>query len=292
MSDHVDKRDRDFKMTKVSIIMPCFNSGRYLQEAVESALNQSFQDLEVVVVDDGSVDADTRRALDQIAEIDRVRLLKQHNQGPSSARNLGIRESVGEYFLPLDADDLIEPDYVAQAVKVMDSVPEAGIVYCRADFIGDLEGPWELPCFSWSQILVHNMIFNASLFRKADWESVGGYDESMLDGREDHDFVLRILGLSRTVHRLEGTYFHYRRYGGTRNDIIGQSREKLIKANARILRNNVRLYADHAEDLFTYIFEQHDQIADLKYRYILIENFRKKHPAVVDQLKKIRRLLK
>lgn len=279
-------------MTKVSVIVPCYNGGQYLQDAVESALRQTYKDLEIIVVDDGSVDEETLQALNRIAKLDRVRLLTQDNQGPSSARNSGIRECSGEYFLPLDADDLIEPDYVGEAVAVMDALPDVGIVYCHADFIGDLKGSWELPSFSWPTILVHNLIFNASLFRKADWEAVGGYDQSMLDGREDHDFVLRILGLRRTVYRLKGTYFHYRRYTGTRNDIIGQSREKLIRASARMFRNNVQLYADHAEDLFRYIFEQHDQVADLKYRYILIENFRKKHPTSIDRLKKIRSILR
>lgn len=279
-------------MTKVSVVMPCYNSGKYLLEAVESALHQTYKNLEVVVVDDGSGDEETLRVLEGIAKIDRVRVLRQDNQGPSSARNMGIRECSGEYFLPLDADDLIEPHYVAEAVAVLDSRSDVGIVYCRADFTGDMEGPWELPSFSWPTILVHNLVFNASLFRKADWEAVGGYDQSMLDGREDHDFVLRILGLRRAVHRLEGTYFHYRRYSGTRNDLIGQSRDKLVSANARIFRNNVQLYIDHAEDLFTYIFQQHDQIADLNYRYILIENFRKKHPTLIRRLKKIRSLIR
>lgn len=286
------KRDEESTVAKVSIIIPCYNSGQYLQEAVESALNQTFQNIEVIVIDDGSVEPATERALDLIARNNEVRLLRQENQGPSSARNFGIRECLGEYFLPLDADDLIEPGYVAEAVKVMESLPEVGIVYCGADFIGDMKGPWDLPVFSWSTILVHNTIFNASLFRREDWEAVGGYDESMRDGREDHDFILRVLGLSRAIHRLAGTYFHYRRYTGTRNDLIGQSREGLIRASARMFRNNIQLYADHAEDLFGFIFDQHDQIADFKYRYILIESFRTKHPALVGHLKQVRRILR
>jgi glycosyltransferase involved in cell wall biosynthesis len=279
-------------MVKVSVIIPCYNSGRYLQEAVESALKQTFQDIEVIVIDDGSVEQETQQVLELVVKQDRVKFLRQENQGPSSARNFGIRECIGQYFLPLDADDLIEPGYVADALDVMERAPEVGIVYCRADLIGDLEGPWNLPEFSWPTILIHNLIFNASLFRKSDWEAVGGYDESMRAGREDHDFVMRILGLGRTVNQLAGTYFHYRRYADTRNDLIGQSRERLIEASAAIFRNNIHLYADHAEDLFEFIFNQQDQIADLKYRYILIENFLHKHPALVDGLKQIRRALR
>lgn len=275
-------------MAKVSIIIPCYNSGQYLQEAVKSALEQTFQDVEVIVIDDGSDEAETQRVLEFIAQLDRVKFLRQENQGPSSARNLGLRESTGEYFLPLDADDLIEPSYVAEALNVMETVPNVGIVYCHADLFGDLEGPWNLPAFSWPTILIHNLIFNASVFRKADWQEVGGYDESMREGREDHDFVLRILSLGRTTHRLQGTYFHYRRYEGTRNALIGQSRERLIQASATIFRNNAKLYVDHAEDLFELIFEQQDQIADLRYRYMRLEDFRRKHPALIARLKDVR----
>lgn len=275
-------------MPKVSVIIPCYNSGRYLQEAVDSALKQTFEDIEVVVIDDGSMESETQQVLELVAKQDRVRVLRQENQGPSSARNFGIRECFGEYFLPLDADDLIEPGYVSRALNVMEATPNVGIVYCRADFIGDIEGSWHLPPFSWSTILVHNLIFNASLFRKTDWQAVGGYDESMRAGREDHDFILRILGLGRTVHQLTEIYFHYRRYAGTRNDLIGQSREGLIQASATIFRNNTKLYADHAEDLFKLIFDQQDQIADLKYRYALLEDFRRKHPALVERLKQMR----
>lgn len=279
-------------MAKVSIIVPCYNSGQYLQNAIESALKQTFQDMEVIVIDDGSMEPETLRVLDLVTQSHRVRVLRQNNQGPAAARNFGIRECVGDYFLPLDADDLIEPGYVAAAVEVMESLPDVGIVYCHADFIGDINGPWCLPAFDWSNILIHNVIFNASLFRKKDWDSVGGYDASMRDGREDHDFILRILGLGRTVHRLAPTYFHYRRYAGTRNDLIGQSREKLISASATLFRNNIRLYANHAEDLFAFIFDQHDQIADLEHRYILIESFRKRHPKLVAHLKQVRGALR
>lgn len=279
-------------MAKVSIIIPCYNDGQYLQEAVGSALKQTFHDIEVIVIDDGSVDAETQRILKFVSHQDRVTLLRQENQGPSAARNFGIRESRGEYFLPLDADDLIEPGYVAEAVDVMESVPNVGIVYCRADFFGDLKGPWNLPAFSWPTMLVHNLIFNASIFRKADWKAVRGYDESMRDGREDHDFILRILGLGRTPHRLEGTYFHYRRYEGTRNALIGQSREGLIRASAAIFRNNAKLYADHAEDLFELIFDQQDQIMDLRYRYMFLEDLRRKYPVLLARLKEVRATLR
>lgn len=275
-------------MSRVSIIIPCFNAGRLLLEAVDSALAQTHPDLEVIVVDDGSTDDETRSTLDELKGNANVTLILQENRGVSAARNAGISAASGLYIIPLDADDLIEPSYVEQAVQVLVAHKDVGLVYCRADLFGDQTGPWCLADFSWSQVLVHNMVFCTALYRRADWLDVGGYDESMLAGREDHDFVLRILGLGRRVHRLDDVLFHYRQHGSTRNHTIGQSRTNLIEASAKLLRNNTNLYVEHAEDLFQFIFDQHDQIMDLKHRYSALERLRNKHPNMVTVVKKAR----
>lgn len=275
-------------MSQVSIIIPCFNAGRLLLEAVESALAQTYPDLEVIVVDDGSTDDETRLALAELKHNTNVTVIRQENRGASAARNAGISAASGMYIMPLDADDLIEPNYVKQAVPVLTTHNDVGLVYCRADFFGDQSGPWGLAEFSWSQVLVHNMVFCTALYRQEDWLAVGGYDESMVSGREDHDFVLRILGLGRRVHRLDEVLFHYRQHGFTKNFAIGQSRANLIEASAKILRNNTKIYVEHAEDLFQFIFEQHDQIMDLKHRYRALERLRNKYPQVVSIAKKTR----
>lgn len=275
-------------MSRVSIVIPCFNAGRLLLAAVDSALAQTHLDLEVIVVDDGSTDSQTRLALAELSQSTNVTLIRQENRGVSAARNAGISAASGIYIMPLDADDLIEPSYVEQAVHVLLMHDDVGLVYCKADLIGNQAGPWGLAEFSWSQVLVHNMVFCTALYRRADWLAAGGYDETMLSGREDHDFVLRILGLGRRVHRLDEVMFHYRRHGFTRNDAIGQSRADLIEASAKLLRNNTKLYAEHAEELFQFIFDQHDQIMDLKYRYSALERLRNKYPRAVSVVKKSR----
>lgn len=279
-------------MSLVSIIVPCFNAGNLVEEAVKSSLAQTYSNLEVIVVDDGSTDAQTLSALDRLTTVPRVQLVRQNNLGLPAARNAGIAAAAGRYILPLDADDLIEPTYVAEAVEVLEGRPEVGMVYCRADLFGDVQGPWNLPDFSWSRVLVHNMVFCTSLFRRADWEAAGGYDESMRSGREDHDFVLRILGLGRQVHRLESVLFHYRRHGTTMNDEFGQSRTKLIEASGKLLRNNSPLYVEHAEDLFQFIFDQHDQIMDLRHRYRILEDLRSRYPSAVEVVKTVRNCLR
>lgn len=265
----------------VSIVIPCFNSGEFLAEAVQSALAQTYSNFEVVVVDDGSTDAATLVALEAVSHSPRVSLVRTENMGLAAARNNGIRASQGSYFLPLDSDDKISRTYVSEAVAVAEANPEIGIVYPLVDLIGDLSGRWKIPDFSWKHILVHNLIVCTSLFRRADWEAAGGYDESMRRGREDHDFILRVLSLGRRPHRIDKVHFYYRRHGVTMNDAIANDRVYLLDNSAKLLQNNTELYSEHARDLFEFIFDQHDQIMDLKHRYARLERLRQRYPKVL-----------
>ena len=139
-------------MPKVSVIIPCFNQGAYLQEAVDSVLAQTFQDFEILVVDDGSTDEETVKIL---KEYDRpkTRVIRTENQGLSAARNTGIHEAQGIYILPLDADDKIGKGYLEDAVRILDQHPEIGIVYCEAAYFGVKGGRWDLPEYSLDKIL-------------------------------------------------------------------------------------------------------------------------------------------
>lgn len=193
----------------VSVVMPCHNDGAYLHKAVDSALNQTFTALEVLVVDDGSDDEATCAALAGLKD-SRVRLLHTDHAGPAQARNAAIREARGRYILPLDADDWISPEYVARAVEVLDSRPEVGVVYCRADLFGEKSGPWRLPDFSMDTFLVDNCIFITALFRREDWEAVGGFCPDFRHGLEDYDFWLSLVERGRQVHQLPECFFHYR----------------------------------------------------------------------------------
>jgi len=102
-------------MPLVSIIIPCYNQGRYLAESIGSVLASDFTELEIIVVDDGSTEPETRRILDML-EYPKTRLIRRANGGLAAARNSGIAEAQGRYILPLDADDRIGPEYLGQAV--------------------------------------------------------------------------------------------------------------------------------------------------------------------------------
>lgn len=249
--------------------------GRCLDEAVSSVTAQTYPAIEIVITDDGATDGETLASLRRQEEAG-ITVLRQANAGPAAARNAALRVARGEFFMPLD-DDLIEPPYIEEAVRAMAEDPELGIVYCRAEMFGSVSGEWRLPHFNYPYHLLWNAIFACALFRREDWQTVGGYNED-LKGREDHDFSLRILGLGRTVHRLEGVYFRYRRgRPHSVNDAIHarSARDRMISTYATMFRTNRRVYLDHAEDFFTGIFAVVDERNELYQRYRHLEKLRR-----------------
>lgn len=226
-------------MPKVSVIIPCYNLGAFIDEAVESVLCQTYEDFEVIIIDDGSTDSFTINILSNYIK-PKTEVFRTVNKGVGSARNLAISKAKGDYILPLDADDKIAPTYMAQAVDILDNDNDVGIVYCEADFFGGQSGKWLLPDFSPQKMLYENLIFSSAFFRKADWEAVGGYNPNMKYGWEDWDFWLAMMRLKRMVVRLPEILFFYRvRYDSRDRSISFLCKCKLM---ARMLVRHRGLY--------------------------------------------------
>lgn len=196
-------------MPKVSVIIPCFNQGQFLDEAVQSVLSQRFTDFEIIIVNDGSTDRETIEQCESY-EHPKIALLTTTNNGLAGARNNGIKRAEGKYILPLDADDKIGPDYLLEAVSVLEENQEIGIVYSRAQLFGAVKTEWLLPPYSIEEMLKNNVIFCSALFHRRDWERIGGYDPGMIYGWEDYDFWLSLIERSRKVFQLPAVHFYYR----------------------------------------------------------------------------------
>ncbi|MEJ2136585.1 MAG: glycosyltransferase family A protein, partial [Desulfofustis sp.] len=231
-------------MTAVSVIIPCYNQGAFLSEAVESVRAQTHENVEIIIVNDGSDDDETAGICSAL-EGPGIKVITTSNQGLAAARNKAIEEAVGTYILPLDADDKIAPSYISEAVSVLESDSQIGIVYCRARLFGAVEGEWHLPDYSLEEMLKDNIIFCTALFRRKDWESVGGYDPGMVYGWEDYDFWLALIERGRQVHRLEGCHFFYR----VAPESMVRSKEKFEKVEMfkRIFQRHQELFFDHIE---------------------------------------------
>ena len=196
-------------MPQVTVVIPCYNQGQYLVESVASARAQTLTDLEIIIVNDGSSDEETIRTLENMYD-HRTKIIHTENRGLAEARNTGIAAASSPYILPLDADDLIGERYLEEAACVLDRADEVGIVYCLAERFGAATGKLDLPKFGPATICKDNPIFCSAMFRRSDWELVGGYKRSMKFGWEDWEFWLSILELGRRVVQLPEYLFSYR----------------------------------------------------------------------------------
>lgn len=193
----------------VSIVMPCFNDGRFLGDAIESAEANHSGNCEIIIVNDGSTDARTLELLKTI-ESRGHQVIHQENRGLGFSRNVGIAAARGAYILPLDADNRIRPAYIDRGIEILRRESGIDVVYGDAEYFGEKSGRWFVPDFSLSQMLAFNFIDACAVIRKSAWERCGGYDENMpVQGYEDWDLWLRIALSGGRFHHVPEPLFDY-----------------------------------------------------------------------------------
>ena len=223
----------------VSIVIPCYNPTHFLRETVDSVLAQTHQPTEVIMVNDGTDQPDACELLGSLAP--RVtRCIDQANLGPAAARNAGFRAANGQYVLPLDADDRLAPSFVADCVAALQAHPEAAFVYTDYRVFGDARYVERLGDYNLYGLLDRNTIVYAGLVRRADWELVGGYDESLRVNYEDWDFWLRLGERERFGYHLPRVLFYYQKTGRSMFTLAREHNEELRE---RIRTNHPGLYS-------------------------------------------------
>jgi glycosyltransferase involved in cell wall biosynthesis len=175
----------------VSVVVPCFNGGRYIDQLLACLARQTDQDFEIVIVDDGSTEQATR---DKLASLDpAIRVVHQSNSGPSAARNTGFREAAAPLVLTLDCDDTIEPQTIELLRGLLkDAPPDVAVAFSDMRLQGASEAiiPRNFNAFD---LLFSNTLPSCVMLRKSAWQAVGGYDtEAMRDGYEDWEFYLHL----------------------------------------------------------------------------------------------------
>jgi len=221
--------------------------GQYIDEAVNSILQQTFQDFEIIIVNDGSTDKETNKILNNYNKPE-IKVITTENRGRISARNTGIENSKGKYIFPLDADDKTDLTYLEKAINIIENNSDIGIVYSQAEFFGARQGVWNLPPYSFPQILVLNCIFNSALFRKSDWQQVGGYNLNMKYGKEDRDFWLSIIESGLKPYRIEEILFYYRVVDKTTDE--GMTDFQKIYSYLMLFYNHKKLYLKNLPYVF------------------------------------------
>jgi glycosyltransferase involved in cell wall biosynthesis/GT2 family glycosyltransferase len=198
----------------VSVVIPAYNPTELVEQTVASALNQTHRNCEVIVVDDGSDDASS---LDIIRRIDergdkRVRVVQQENAGLAAARNTGFRNARARWVVPLDADDLLEPNMIERCLAEADE-HDFGFAYFDYTVFGDSKyverpGPYNL-----YRLLNENFMACCCFVRRAVWQQIGGYDEWHRWGYEDWGFFLSLGKNGYFGHYIQEPLLRYRTHG-------------------------------------------------------------------------------
>jgi glycosyltransferase involved in cell wall biosynthesis len=215
----------------VSIIIPGYNPGAWLLDAVASAQVQTHGEIETILVNDGTDNAESLHYMHAAASKVDV-YLEQPNRGLPAARNAGFGAARGRYVVPLDADDLLDPTYVAECLSALQAAPQAAFAYTSCRVFGDQDYIEPIGDYNLYQLLDRNNLTYAALIRKQDWEELGGYDESMRAGYEDWEFWLRAGSRNRFGMHVPRVLFRYRKHGASLYD-VALSRHAEISAYIR-----------------------------------------------------------
>ncbi|MBF7090625.1 glycosyltransferase [Flavobacterium sp. ALJ2] len=225
----------------VSVIMPCYNQGEFIEDAINSLLLQTYNNWECIIVNDGSSDNTDEIAKKWCSKDIRIKYFKNENKGVSNARNFAIKNSLADYILPLDADDKINKNYIEKCLEILLHNDNTKVVYGGVENFGTSSGELVLANFSFDYLIFSNMIPCSGLFRKKDWQRTQGYDEKMVEGYEDWEFWISLLKYGGNAIKVNTACLYYRSKPVSRMKGINmKNRYKLI---AYIMHKHQELYS-------------------------------------------------
>ena len=226
-----------------SVIVPCYNYGKYLEECIQSVINQTYKKYEIIIINDGSVDNTYEIATNLIGENTDtyIRLINQKNTGqPAISRNNGIKFSNGKYILCLDADDKISPNYLQDAYETFNSNKDISILFPNLKHFGDEETYIQFQNVDPQLVFHQNCYLVSSIFAKKVWDETGGYSTNV-PGYEDWDFWVNAVSRGFQFKHLINSTLFYRKHGEGMYK-IGSNRDQKNKAN--IILNNKKVYSE------------------------------------------------
>ncbi len=231
---------------RTTFVIPCYNHGRFVAEAARSCLAQADAGVEVIVVDDGSNDGATPQACDALESVG-VGVIHQPNAGLPAARNAGAKLATGDHLVFLDADDWIEPTFLSKLHAALAADPGASHAYCQERLTDLGQGViWHVPQWDPILLLVTNLHPVTCLIRRASFEAVGGFDETMTEGYEDWDLWLRFAERGWRGARVREPLFNWRRH--SHQTMIDDATARHEALYRRLLENHREFFDRHAVD--------------------------------------------
>lgn len=240
-----------------SVVIPCFNLGELLVDAVDSVLRQSIESVQIIVVDDVSTDPSTIKVLKGLEKSVTV-VYAEENGGVAKARNIGVELAKADYVLCLDADDTIEPTYLEKAKSFFEMNDKVGIVSCWAKYFGGANSTWKPQApITLERTLVGSPIPTASCFRKSAWKQVGGY-EPRIRGYEDWEFWINLIKNGWLVEIVPEALFNYFVRPGSKVNTSNKNADKILGV---FFDKHREAFVDNLEYV---IVEKHREIVRLR----------------------------
>jgi glycosyltransferase involved in cell wall biosynthesis len=232
----------------VSVVIPCYNYGRFLNEAIASVRAQTLRDIEIIVVDDGSTDDVTPGVLDALEIPDHphghppdLTIIRQENQGAPAARNTGIRAARGLYVCCLDADDTMEPTYLEKCVLLMEANAGVSLAYSWLRVTGAEERVWRSESLDLDRLRYYNHVSISAVFRREIGLEDGGFCAAMREGYEDWEFWLRVGARGYRGEVIPEMLVNYRRHAAA---FMNRARKRHAELFDDIYRRNPAVFKD------------------------------------------------
>jgi glycosyltransferase involved in cell wall biosynthesis len=244
----------------VSVIVPCFNHGRYLRDCLDSIRDQTYPAIETIVVDDASTDPQTVALIEELEKEDVTVLRMPRNGGPSAARNAALDRARGRYILPVDADNQLLPDAIDRLVGQLQGAGEhVGFVYPNLQHFGNRSDYFEAPEYNLYTLLEGNFADTSSLLDREVFDAGLRYPDDIVLGHEDWDFALSLAEREVYGEPARAKTLLYRKTGFTRSDVVEYSaeefRDRVVPRHRALYDREVEIKARWAPGLSLVLLE-------------------------------------
>jgi len=211
----------------ISVVIPCFNDGLYLEETISKVKLQTFTDFEIIIVDDGSNDQHTLDVLEKLQKREDLIVFHIPNQRMSAARNYGIERANADLIVTLDADDYFDKTFFQKALDILNNEKNTAVVSCYIRNFGLNKKLFKPRGGTIKNFLFSNQCAMCAMFRKSVWIEVGKLDEQMKLGYEDWEFFIRVTAKGYLVKIIPAALFYYRqtKKSTLKNDTIPNEKE-------------------------------------------------------------------
>ena len=221
----------------ISVVIPVYNTEKYITEAVKSVFRQSYENTEIIIVDDGSTDA-TLNTLKEFGE--KIKIISQENKGQSVARNVGIKNARGPIIGLLDADDVWPDDHITLMLSYLDQDSSYDFVRGMVEYVKDLGTNFE----QMTEPIFLESLVGACLYKRSIFDKVGLFDEEMRQG-EDFDWNIRLLENDCKEKKIDQLALLYRRHRDNLTNIEGvlekgqmdACRKKIARAQVKSIKS-------------------------------------------------------